>query len=277
MSKMTQRVPDVEPDLTVQTYAALDKHSPVPLYYQLRQALETMIHEGKYKPGEFLPSEKDLCRMFRVSRITVRRAVLDMIEDGLLCRSHPRGRPQVSPTRVYQELTRLRGFFREDMLTAGLQPHTIVLATERVTGGRAASQLALTEQQPIFRIERLHTGNGEPMAIQTSYIPVDVCPDLERYNLAGSLFSIVEETYHEPIVRAVQHLRVREVTRLEAERLHMPRRSPVIQVDRISYAADDRAVEYFICVLPSDRYDFTMELDIRSRPSMACSAEGSIF
>jgi GntR family transcriptional regulator len=245
-----------------EAYIALDQSSPVPFYHQLRLELEAMIRRGDYQPDRDLPTEEELAHLFQVSRITVRQAVAEMLEDGLLYRKRPRGRLQVAATRVKQRLTRLRGFFTEDMLTAGLNPRTTVLSVQMVSGEQVAAPLGLAKDAPVFRIERLFEGNGEPMTLQTSYIPKAVCPDLEQKDLSLSLFRYIEETYQQPIVRAVQRIRVREATRHEARSLDLGTHACIIQVDRTSYVADGTAVEYYVCILRSDRYDFLMELNV---------------
>lgn len=248
-----------------QSPETLDKYSPIPLYHQVRQALERLIQQGIYGPGQAVPAEAELSRMFEVSRITVRQAIAEMIEEGLLYRPRPRGRLHVSPPRVHQRLMRLRGFFTDDMLTAGLAPRTVVLAVDTVQGERVAAHLGCAPDAPIFRVERRHEGNGEPLALQTSYVPAAVCPDLDHRDLSQSLFRMIEETYHKPIIRAVQHIRVREATRHESQQLRLPPRAYALQVDRTSYADDATAVEYYTCALRADRYDFTMELDRQAR------------
>jgi GntR family transcriptional regulator len=242
----------------------VDKYSPVPLYHQLRQALEGLIRDGTYQPGQYFPTEEELAQLFNVSRITVRQAIAEMLEDGLLYRQRPRGRLHVSPRRVHQHLTRLRGFFTDDVLTAGLEPRTDVLAVEMVRGERVAAHLGCAPDTRVFRIDRLHHGNAEPLALQTSYIPVAVCPDLDQHDLAQSLFRLIEETYRQPITRAVQHVRVREAMHYEVDRLRLAPHAYVLQVDRTSYAADGTAVEYYTCILRADRYDFTMELELQT-------------
>lgn len=245
-------------------YITLDQRSPVPIYHQLRLELEAMIRRGDYQTDQELPTEGELAQMFHVSRITVRQAVAELLENGLLYRKRPRGRLQVAATRVHQRLTRLRGFFTEDMLTSGLNPRTVVLSVQMVSGKQVAAPLGLASDAPIFRIERLFEGNGECMTLQTSYIPKLVCPDLEQKDLSHSLFQSIEESYHQPIVRAIQRIRVREATRREAHYLHLAAHACIIQVDRTSYAADGTAVEHFVCILRSDRYDFLMELNVNT-------------
>jgi len=243
---------------------ALDKSSPVPFYHQLRQEVVAMIQRGDFQPDQEFPTEEELAQMFDVSRITVRQAVAEMLEDGLLYRQRPRGRLRVTATRVHQHLTRLRGFFTEDMLTSGLKPRTVVLSVQTVNGKQVAAPAEFAKDEPMLRVERLFEGDGEPMTLQISYIPKAVCPDLEQNDLSLSLFQYIEEATQQPIVRAVQRIRVREATRHEAQHLGIEAHSAIIQVDRLSYLADRNPVEFFVCILRSDRYDFLMELNVNT-------------
>lgn len=247
-----------------QGFAALDKSSPVPFYHQLRQEVEAMIRRGDYLPDQELPTEEELALMFDVSRITVRQAVAELVADGVLYRNRPRGRLRVTAKRVHQHLTRLRGFFTEDMLTAGLNPRTVVLSVQTVKRTEVPAPPEFATDTPLWRIERLFEGDGEPMTLQASYIPTAVCPDLDQKDLALSLFQYIEEVAQQPIVHAVQRIRVREATRHEARYLDIEAHSAIIQVDRTSYLADGTAVEFFVCVLRSDRYDFLMELNVNT-------------
>lgn len=95
-----------------QSSVAVDKYSPVPLYHQVRRTIEGLIQVGGFQANQYVPIEEELSRMFGVSRITVRQAIAEMIEDGLLYRRRPRGRLHVAPPKVHQRLTRLRGFIQ---------------------------------------------------------------------------------------------------------------------------------------------------------------------
>lgn len=240
---------------------SIDKDSPVPLYHQVRQELEAMILRGDYQPDQDLPTEGELAQVFQVSRVTIRQAVADMLEDGLLYRKRSRGRLQIAAPRVERRLTRLQGFFTEDMLTSNLRPQVVVLSVQTTSAEQLTGFLGVAKEAHVFRVERLFESDGEPLTYQISYIPVSVCPNLDQKDLSLSLFRYVEEAYQQPIVRAVQRVRVREATRREAQLLGLAPYAYVLQVDRTSYATDGVAVEYFVCTLRVDRYDFLMELN----------------
>lgn len=239
----------------------LKMESPVPLYQQLREQLEARARQelGGDKP---LPTEKELCELFGVSRITVRQALSQLIADGVVRRRRSRGRLYFQP-RVHQRLTRLRGFFADDLLAAGLHSRTHVRSVRRVSDAHAAELLRLDRADALFRIERLHEADGAPTALQVSYVPVAIGAGLDRLDLSQSLFALLEEVSGEPITHAVQRMSVRRASSEEGLVLHTGRYDPVIQVERVSFSASDRPLEYFSCALPAPLYDFVMELQLQ--------------
>lgn len=239
----------------------IDKSSPVPLYYQLRIMLEKLIREGVYKPGEPVPGENELCDTYEVSRTTVRQTIREMIKDGALYRTQKRGRPLVAPVVVRQSLMRLKGFFTEGMLTVGLLPSTEVVSLQKKSFPEIAMTMSLDPEVVLYRIERIHYGDNLPLALQVSYIPEVACPDLQKRQLEGSLFAYIENGYGRPIVRAKQSIGIQQSDNRVRDLLKLPHRLPMYKVKRISFTDDNKAVEFFECLLRSDHYEFEMELD----------------
>lgn len=246
---------------TMSTPAKINKVSPVPLYHQLRGELERLIQEGKFKPGDAFPSEYELCSTYDISRTTVRQAIRDMFNDGLIYRDHPRGRPLVAASKVRQKLTRLEGFFSVDMLTSGLSPSTQVLSVDLVSKPSVSLELGLPSSEKVCCLVRVHGNNSEPLAIQNVYLPKKVFQGFKDMDLSKSIFQYIEKTYNHRIVRAVQTISTRQPSLKERGLLHITPQTSVFQVNRTSYADDGKAVEHFVCVLRGDVYDFTMELD----------------
>ena len=237
----------------------LKMESPVPLYQQLREQLEARARE--LGPDEPLPTQEELCEQFGVSRITVRQALSQLLADGVVRRRRARGRLYFQP-RVHQRLTRLRGFFADDLLAAGLHSRAHVRSVRRIKDPYVAELLRLDETDELFRVERLHEAEAAPTALQVSYVPVAIYPALDRLDLSQSLFALLEQRSGQPITRAVQRMSVRRASTEEILVLHTGRYDPVIQLERVSYNANDRPVEYFSCALPGALYDFVMELGL---------------
>lgn len=240
----------------------LDPESPVPLYHQLRLAIEAWMRK-ELNPGDIMPTEMEICEAYGVSRVTVREALREMTSDGILVRPKARARPRVTSPKVHQKLTRLRGFFTDDMLAAGLEPKIVVVSASKVENARVARLLGLAapSQTDLYRIERLYEGHHQRMAIQISFLPVAPCPSLLSKDLTKSLSRMLDEDYGRPITSAVQRVLARDAEVHETQKLRLRRRAPVIEVQRVSYTDRGEPIEYFYCYLRADRYDFIMDLD----------------
>lgn len=239
---------------------SVDKSSPIPLYLQLRYVLEKKINDGHFKVDDNFLSELELCEMYSVSRTTVRQTLREMLNDGVIYRKYSRGRLLVSPSKILQKPTRLEGFFSEDVLHSGLQPLSKVLSINEILNPEIALYLGLKEDELLFNISRIHEGNGEPLVLQTSYISTKILPDLDSLDLSKSIFSHIEKIYGHKLTSAKQSISVRLPTSQEKIHLQIPPKVCVFQVNRITYADNGVAVEYFECILRGDRYTFSMDL-----------------
>jgi GntR family transcriptional regulator len=237
----------------------LDQASPVPLYHQLREALERSWRAG-FSADDELPTERDIMNRFRVSRITVRRALDEMMADGVIHRPRARGRLRFAPVKVRQQLNRLCGFFSDDALAAGHHPCTRVLEVGLGVWPEANRLLRLDRDALCYRIARLHESDEKPLSYQISFIPSGQCPDLVLSDLSRSLLQMMEVRYGRRVQHAEQRLAAREATAEETRLLQLPRRSHVFEVDRLSYDERDVAIEYFTSVLDVTRYEFHTSL-----------------
>lgn len=239
---------------------ALDTSSPVPLYYQLRQALEASWRQ-QFGSDDELPTEHEIIGKFGVSRITVRRALDEMIADGVIYRPRSRGRLRWAPVKVKQQINRLRGFFSDDALASGHHPSTRVLEFAQGTWPQATRFLQLGQGAQCYRVSRLHESAGVPLSHQVSWIPCSVCPAISLSDLSGSLFQMLESRCGITIKHAEQRLIAREGTADEIALLQLPPRSHVFEIDRVSYGPDGAPVEYFVSVLDVTRYEFLSSMD----------------
>lgn len=238
-----------------------------PLYHQVRVHLEAWV-ERHLAPGDELPTEIELAEAFAVSRVTVRQAVGELLSDGTLYRPKPRSRLRRSRARVHQELTRLPGFFRDDVLAAGIDPGVAVLQATVTRDERVAELLRVHADADLAKVERLHSGNGQPMALQISYLPLSLVPGLLQQDLTSSLFRLTAERYDLEMTGATQRVYAREARPEESRALYLPARAPALIVERVSFTATRVPVEFFRCCLRADSYDFTVTLgDLAEAPS----------
>jgi len=248
-------MPDPGTTAPVDRRIVLDPASPVPVYHQLRQALERSWR-AQFRADEDLPTEREITDQFQVSRITVRRALDEMMADRVIHRPRPRGRLRFAPVKVRQRLNRLRGFFSDDALAAGHHPSTRVLQVGQGVWPEVNRLLQLKADARCYRISRLHESDGKPLSHQVSFIACDVCPDLMLSDLSGSLLQMMEQRYGRVAQRAEQRLVASEATAEEASLLQLPPRSYVFHVDRVSYDEHGEAIEYFASVLDVNHFEF---------------------
>lgn len=173
---------------------ALDKGSHIPLYLQLLGHLVRQVETGELKPGDKIPSERELAETLEVSRITARQAIKAMLERGLIYREQGRGTFVAEP-----KLRGLRGFssFTEDMKQRGMKPSSRIIIEEVVTVDDALQQtLRLAPHEQYIHLMRLRLADGLPMALQNSYIPCRIAPGLEKLDIANkSLFEVLKNQY----------------------------------------------------------------------------------
>src|SRR5438876_3930147 len=162
----------------------LERSNPLPLYYQLKEVLKQQIQAGHLAPHTAIPSEPELVAQYHVSRATVRQALTELVHEGLLYRQHGRGTFVCEP-RVQQSLSELTSF-SEELRRRGKRPGGLLLVSELVRGSSAVrTQLRLTDEEQVVRLERLRTADDTPVAYEIDYLP---------YPRAASVYQRAKET-----------------------------------------------------------------------------------
>ena len=231
-----------------------------PLYLKLRQSLEDAILSGKLNHGDALPPERDLADYANISRVTVRKAVDDLVRDGLLVRRHGSGTFVVKPvSRVQQSLSRLTSF-TEDMARRGL--NTRAQWIERGLFQPSPDEimtLGLPADGLVARLGRLRIADDMPLAIERASISAEFLPDPMR--VTSSLYAELDKTRSRP-VRAVQRISACALKDPDATMLGVPVGSASLSIERISYLASGRVVEFTRSLYRGDAYDFVAELTL---------------
>ena len=241
----------------------INKHIPVPLYYQLKEILLQYIQNAEL--GVPIPPELELCERFGISRPTVRQAVNELVVEGYLERQKGRGtfvtRPKI--TRDYHFALRS---FNDEMQQKGLSPSTRVLEFAAVRADdRVAEKLRLNRGSGVVKLRRLRSANGEPVLIVLTYLPADRFPDLLSKDLEqNSLYTTLAEDYNSPVERTLRSLEARPAGEYEAELLRIKKGAPVQYIETVAYLADGTPAEFSIGSYRGDRNKFTFELS-RSR------------
>ena len=229
-----------------------------PLYLQLKRSIEDAVNAGVIGPGDALPSERDIAVKADVSRVTVRKAVQDLVRGGILVQRHGSGTfvaPRIN--RVEQPLSRLTSF-TEDMARRGMKVRSEWLDRGLYTPSpEEVMTLGLSPSEMVTRVSRLRIADETPLAIERASLAAATLPNPGA--IGESLYATLEKTGHRP-VRAIQRLSARNLSDAEARLLGAAPGSASLNIERISYLATGRVIEFTRSVYRGDAYDFVVEL-----------------
>jgi GntR family transcriptional regulator len=214
------------------------------LYSRVETVLANEIADGALKVGEQLPTEDSLIARFDVSRITVRRAIQNLVSRGLIEIRRGKGTFVAAP-KITQELTELSGFV-EDMRAVGRKPTARVISKEIVTANTTvAAHLALTSGQRVVRIRRVRLADGVPISFDETYLPLQIGKKIMTDNLkVEPIFSLLERKYDVPLMEAEYKLEAVAAEPEVAAALRVKQGSPIFCIERTSYSTGNRPVDY---------------------------------
>lgn len=231
----------------------------IALHHQIKEDMVLHLRSGRWPPGFELPTEASLCAHYGVSRGTLRRAIGDLVTEGWIERHRGRGsfvsRPKLEGGVV-------GSYARFRLIGAPLDPGGRVLACRRERAAKdVATMLRIDPGRPIWRLERIRFTKRVPVSLQTSFIPVTLCPDLARQDLAARhLVDVMRDVYGIQLVSAVEYLDPGVADGYVARHLGIALRTPLFQIERITSAVNEEVAEYRRALLRGDTYRYRIEL-----------------
>jgi GntR family transcriptional regulator len=235
---------------------------PVPLYAQVAAALRQEIGTT-LQPGDNLPTEPELGKRFGVSRITVRRALDELVAEGMVVRQQGRG-TFVREPQITQDLSRL-GSWTAAIRQLGYVPQTVSTEITLLDASpELGAMLRLSAGGRLVCVQRVRYASGEPICLMTNYLAHGLVPGLEQAGLVDdSLYATLVAHGLHP-VRAEDTVEARPATAQEAEQLHIEPGAPLLQVTRQSFDARGRPLDVAIVANRSDRFRYTVRVSIES-------------
>jgi GntR family transcriptional regulator len=239
-----------------------------PRHEQVSDWLRERLTSGDYAPHDQLPSEHELGELFGVSRITVRRALATLENESRIYRRQGLG-SFAAPPKLPQGLVRLTDF-AQDMERAGITPASRTLLHGPTEAPQvAAAALGLEAGAPVIRLDRLRIGDGEPVALDRTWLPPFYAQFLEGHDLTTeTIYRILERDCQIPVVRARYRIEAVVAKTDEAGPLEVAEGAPLLLVERISYTDADRPIYYQRRYYRADRVAFDLEL-VRSESGEA--------
>ncbi|MBR8744758.1 GntR family transcriptional regulator [Nocardiopsis sp. MG754419] len=236
---------------------ALDRSSPVPLYFQVAQELERRIMAGELPAGTRLENELVLAERLGLSRPTLRQAIEYLVDRGMVVRKRGVGTQVVRPrVRRPVELSSLY----DDLARVGEEPRTRVLRlTVEVPPAPVAAQMDLAPDTEVYVLERLRLARGEPLALMRNHVPLGLV-DLDEEKLSEQGLYRLLRAAGVTLKIASQSIGARNATAAEADALDEPPGAPLLTMDRVVYDDTGCVVEVGAHVYRASRYAFELTL-----------------
>lgn len=237
----------------------MDKKSKVPLYLQLMEEIMQKIESQVYVEGEKLPSERELCELYNLSRITIRQALRELENDGYIYKSHGVG-TFVAAKSYNQQLEKLYSF-TEEMKKIGKTPTTkVLLFTTMAADERLKQKMNLQTLDEVYKIVRLRYADDQPLMYETSYLPRKVFPDLTEQDLVEKpMYDVFHQDYEIGVTKATERFTATLIRAEEAFHLDTTLQQPAMLIKRYAYHKDV-LIEYTNSVARGDKFAYTVEL-----------------
>jgi GntR family transcriptional regulator len=226
-----------------------------PIYFIIQQKILEQIQQGALQPGQQLPTEAELAQQYQVSRITAKRALDELVRLGRAYRQQGKG-TFVAQTRIRE--TSGFGSFSADMRARGLVPASQILTfSETEPPIDVQQRLKLVPGERTFFLKRLRLASGEPVAVESAYLPSKVCPDLIHEDLnSQSLYAVLADKFQIVPTWADAEIEAVMPTKEEIAFLKLPAGMPVLTAHRITFSANYEIIETADSVYRGDRFTF---------------------
>ncbi len=235
----------------------LDRESAVPLYFQVENLIKSYIKSGNWKSGEKIPSEQELCKMFDVSRNTVRKAISDLIEEGILYIEHGKG--TFVPHKMFNHPSeRLLGF-SEEMKRKNVTPGAKILISKLIDAPSFVRDVL--KEKKVFNLKRLRLADDKPIAIENAYLPESKFPDLlSRFTAKSSLYETLRKKYGVQPYYATETIEASLPNGEETQLLKIKNDKPVLRIERRTFIKSGEIIEFVKAVYRADIYRITLNL-----------------
>ena len=238
----------------------LNKSGIIPLYRQIAEAIETSLQKGIYSEGSILPSEKELGEGYRVSRVTVRQAMQRLLDKNLIVRKPGLG-TFVRRKVITQTMDELLGFY-PSLLRRGLKPKIQILEYQVVSANRETQEsLQVRDGEKVLRFVRQYFLNKNVLAVIQMNIPYILGRQwTEKEAAVKNSFRLLQENAGVQIHSSEVKIRASLASRETGGLLRIPKGSPVLELRRLTFSAEQKPVEYAVLSFPGDSYELTAQL-----------------
>jgi len=237
-------------------FKRINKYVPIPAYFQLKEIIREKIESGELKTGEKIPSENKLSELYQISRMTVRQAIKELVEEELLYREKGKGTFIARP-KFKRDLLGLTSL-TEEMKQRGYKVTTKVLEMKVITASKeVAHKLEIAPDEKVIKIDRLRSANHQPFFIETSFLPFELCPGLIEDDLAkNSLYFLLEEKYGLILNNAIISIEAVSANVYHSTLLKVKKGTPLLLLEQTTYLNTGQPIQFLKAVCRSDKYKY---------------------
>lgn len=240
-------------------WGAIDKTSPIPYHYQLRQLLERAVTSGSLALGERIPTEAWLCQHYEVSRTVVRQALDELERDGLVTRIRGKG-TFISAPKVVERISHRITSLHEDLASRGRQLEIRVLRQEAVQAPpHVAGILEIGDEGHVIILERIGLLDGESLLHAQTYLPLPLCAAVLEYDMNNRSYLQVLEELGFVLQRSHRSIEARLAPKDVAQVLGIPDGSPMLVFSGTTYLEDGRPIDFSVDSHRGDRSQLEVE------------------
>ncbi|NLK64595.1 MAG: GntR family transcriptional regulator [Tissierellia bacterium] len=231
-----------------------------PVYIQIRDILAEKIKSGEFISGDKLPSERELSEIYSISRMTARNALTQLVDSGYAYRLKGKG-TFVSYPNIERDFVKLSGF-SQMLKSKGIKPSNKIVKSGIIEADKKiASLLETTIGTKVYEIVRIRYGNNIALALEYSYLPVNLLDNLLQYDFEkDSLYKVIEENYNYKLKYSKQWIKITTLNKNESKLLNVKEHTPAFLLESISYDMDETVVESTLSLNIGDRTAFYTEL-----------------
>ncbi|WP_349560079.1 GntR family transcriptional regulator [Marinobacter sp. NFXS9] len=236
------------------------EESPLPLYVQIRDNLRRQILDGTFQVHERLPSENTMMKTFRVSRITIRQALRDLHNEGLVFSAQGKG-TFVSKPKAVQNVQRLEGF-GEAMAAQGYEASARVLSIQQLKAPKAvAASLDLEPGDDAVEVKRVRYLNRSAVCVENSYFPMDIGRRMFSLDLSGDIFPMLENLFGVPLGGADISLDAILADDEAQQHLNLKSGEAILRVERLTHNREGRPIDFEYLCYRGDSFKYQFRID----------------
>ncbi len=235
----------------------IDKKSPVPAYFQLKNILMEKIKSGEYPAGSVIPSERELSENLGISRMTARQAISQLAAEKYLIREKGKG---TFVNKIKFEQRNIMSF-SETVRKLGMVPSTRILdfSIEKDCFD-IMEMLNLKPNENVFRIKRLRLADETPIAVEEVFIPESLCPDMDKLDLTTSLYHLLKSNYSIEISYIDNKIEAVKAEKEDRQLLMLSSGEPVLKISGISYTQEGKKLFYESDIYRANKYNYNVRI-----------------